>query len=156
MESQSTLTLSDAGTSSEKCSLNCFGSLAEGNIGSVVVMVTRKREEFDLMITHDITGVDWVIVDVQGYELHAVIPRNLIGKFADQVTEGNLYSVDKLHPTAAKANCCPAYSQDRGLFVCETSVTALEDCHEFIVPNKFRFIEIEMLGPKLDNIYLTG
>ncbi|KAI3984010.1 hypothetical protein MKX01_035137 [Papaver californicum] len=155
MASQITLNLRNAGTSDEKYSLNCFGFLTEGNIGSVVVRVTRKWEEFDFMFTHGITSVDLVIVDAQGYELHVVIPQNLIYKFADELIEGRLYSIEKLHLISAKGKFRPAYSQNRGLFFRETCIAALEDYPNFIVPNKFHFTEFEMLGSKLEYLYLS-
>ncbi|RZC54318.1 hypothetical protein C5167_013178 [Papaver somniferum] len=54
------------------------------------------------MSTNDVSGVDMVIVDEQGEELHAVIPKNLIWKFDKLIREGGLYLMQKLHLTLLK------------------------------------------------------
>ncbi|KAI3836093.1 hypothetical protein MKW92_051936 [Papaver armeniacum] len=46
------------------------------------------------MSTNDVTSIDMVIVDEQGEELHAVIPKNLIWKFDKLIQEGGLYSIN--------------------------------------------------------------
>ncbi|KAI3917470.1 hypothetical protein MKW92_039359 [Papaver armeniacum] len=49
-----------------------------------------------------------VIVDDEGDELHAIIPKNLIWKFDKQIREGGLYTIEKLHLTTAKPKFKPA------------------------------------------------
>ncbi|KAI3964646.1 hypothetical protein MKX01_020463, partial [Papaver californicum] len=86
-----------------------------------------------------------------GYALHAVIPQNF-SKFDDEIREGRLYSIDKLHLTSARAKFRPAYSEKRGLFVSATSIVGLENYPVLIVRNTFRFAEFESLESKLDNL----
>ncbi|KAI3902984.1 hypothetical protein MKW92_009103 [Papaver armeniacum] len=82
--------------------LKSLRSLDEGKTNVVTVRVTRKWEELNFMSTNDVTSVDMVIVDEEGDELHAIIPKNLIWKFDKQIREGGLYTIEKLHLTTAE------------------------------------------------------
>ncbi|RZC56373.1 hypothetical protein C5167_015228 [Papaver somniferum] len=70
--------------------LKSLRSLDEGKSSGVTVRVTKKWEELDFMSTNDVTSVDMVIVDEQGDELHAIIPKNLTWKFDKQIREGGI------------------------------------------------------------------
>ncbi|XP_026434422.1 replication protein A 70 kDa DNA-binding subunit C-like isoform X1 [Papaver somniferum] len=144
MASQVTCNIHKVGPLATQDTLKSLPSLDEGKTSIVTVRVTRKWEELDFMSTNDVTSIDMVIVDEQGEELHAVIPKNLIWKFDKLIREGCLYSMQKLHLTTAKPKFCPAHNEKRAFFRSTTSVSALDAYSVSIIPQK-----------NLQNIHLT-
>ncbi|RZC89240.1 hypothetical protein C5167_030935 [Papaver somniferum] len=124
MASQVTCNIQKVGPSATQDTLKSLRSLDEGKTSIVTVRVTRKWEELDFMSTNDVTSIDMVIVDEQGEELHAVIPKNLIWKFDKLIREGGLYSMQKLHLPTAKPKFRPAHNEKRAFFRSTTSITA--------------------------------
>ncbi|KAI3899142.1 hypothetical protein MKW92_051486 [Papaver armeniacum] len=115
MASQVTSKLQKVGSSATHDTLKILRSPDEGKTSIITVCVTRIWEELDFMSTNDVTSVvDMAIVDEQGEELHAVVPKNLIWKFDKQIREGS------------KPKFRPAHNEKRGFFRCTTSVTALD------------------------------
>ncbi|XP_026402931.1 uncharacterized protein LOC113298409 [Papaver somniferum] len=155
MASQVTCNIHKVGPSATQDTLKSLRSLDEGKTSIITVRVTRKWEELDFMSTNDVTSIDMVIVDEQGEELHAVLPKNLIWKFDKLIREGCLYSMQKLHLTTAKPKFRPAHNEKRAFFWSTTSVSALDAYSVSIVPQKFCFTELEAIESNLQNIHLT-
>ncbi|KAI3974262.1 hypothetical protein MKX01_030931 [Papaver californicum] len=130
--------------------------LQEGRSSSVTVRVSRKWEELEFLSTNDVTSVDMVIVDEEGAELYAVIPRHHIWKFDNLVREGCLFSNDNLHLADAKPRFRPSHSDRRGFFHGNTTISELDVCSVAIVPNKSCFSEFEALAQNLPNLNLTA
>ncbi|KAI3990007.1 hypothetical protein MKX01_003710 [Papaver californicum] len=142
-------------------------SLDEGKSSVVTVRVTRKWKELDFTSTNDVTSVDMVMVDEQGDELHAMIPKNLIWKFDKQIRKGGTPPAraaqrvgrvgptsSKLHLNDVKPKFHPTNSEKRGFFRWNTSLTAM-DATVSIIPHNFCFTEFEALESNLQNIHLT-
>ncbi|KAI3901444.1 hypothetical protein MKW92_019823 [Papaver armeniacum] len=155
MASQINITPHQVPSSATQDKLKSLRSLDEGKSSGVTVRVTRKWEELDFISSNDVTSVDMVIVDEQGDELHAIIPKNLTWKFDKQIREVGLYTVEKLHLTAAKPKFRPAKSEKRGYFLRNTSLSALDAYSVSIIPHNFCFTEFEALKLNLQNIHLT-
>lgn len=98
----------------------------------------------------------WLLSLIQGEELHAIIPKNLIWKFDNKIREGGLYTTEKLHLTAGKPKFWPAKSEKRGYFRWNKSLSALDAYSMSMIPHNFSFTEFEALESNLQNIQLTG
>ncbi|RZC71905.1 hypothetical protein C5167_035034 [Papaver somniferum] len=151
MASHVTCNIRKVGPSATQDTLKSLRSLDEGRASIVTIRVTRKWEELDFMSTNDVTSIDMVIVDEQGEELYAVIPKNLIWKFDKLILEG--VSMQKLHLTTAKPKFRPAHNEKRAFFRSTTSVSALDAYSVSIISQKFCFTELEAIN--LQNIHLT-
>ncbi|RZC73584.1 hypothetical protein C5167_049061 [Papaver somniferum] len=87
-------------------------------------------EELNFTSTNDVSGVDMIIVDEQGDELHTIIPKNLIWKFDKQIREGGLYTIEKLHLTTAKPKFRPAQSEKKRDFHVQD-----QECKAYVYPS---------------------
>ncbi|KAI3872834.1 hypothetical protein MKW92_000354 [Papaver armeniacum] len=135
------LKTSKGSISATQDNIKSFRSLDEGKLSIITVRVTRKWEELDFMSTNQ-------------HELHAIIPENLIWKFDKQIQEGGLYSIYKLHLTAAKPKLWPANSG--GLLSMEHLPHRLGCLFCVDYSPQFCFAEFESLESNLQNIHLTG
>ncbi|KAF6176722.1 hypothetical protein GIB67_031533 [Kingdonia uniflora] len=109
-------------------------------------------------VTCDVRSLDMLLIDEHGDQIHAVVPKEVIHRFTEQLHEGELIHVEKFNVSTNNATYRPvAEGELKIYFNIDTVVKKLENQDVFIPMHKFSFVDfsdipIRCHKPK----YLTG
>ncbi|KAF6166151.1 hypothetical protein GIB67_023861 [Kingdonia uniflora] len=97
--------------------------------------------------TCDIRSLDMLFIDEHGDQIHAVVPKEVIHQFTEQLHEGELIHVEKFNISTNNATYRPvAEGELKIYFSIDTVVKKLENQDVSIPMHKFSFVDFNVIG----------